>query len=77
MADRRLLTGIPIWVRVSTITVLVLAAVIVSSTMLGRSGIGGGGGHGSGGHTQPGATPRSIATHSGGSGDHTRSSNHH
>ncbi len=45
MADRRLSTSIPIWVRVSGIIALVLVGVVVSSMLLGSSS----GDHGSGG----------------------------
>jgi hypothetical protein len=37
MADRRLTTSIPIWVRVSGIIALVLVGVVVSSMLLGGS----------------------------------------
>ncbi len=48
MADRRLTTSIPIWVRVSGIIALVLVGVVVSSMLLGGT-VGGTGGHGGGG----------------------------
>jgi hypothetical protein len=51
MARLRLLTRMPIWVRVTGIVALVLVAVVVGAMLLGDSGEtarGGSGGHGSG-----------------------------
>jgi hypothetical protein len=51
MARLRLLTRMPIWVRVTGIVALVLIAVLVGTMLLGDSGErarGGSGGHGSG-----------------------------
>lgn len=50
-ARRSLLARLPLWVRISAITALVLVAVFAASMALGVAGIGGeGGGHGGGGH---------------------------
>ncbi|MDQ3780885.1 MAG: hypothetical protein M3354_10120 [Chloroflexota bacterium] len=47
MANRRLTTGIPIWVRVPGIIALVLVGILISTMLLGADR-GSGGGHGSG-----------------------------
>jgi hypothetical protein len=52
---RRLIRGLPIWVRVSVLTVLVLVGVLVGTMLLGGSGVAdrrSGGSHGSGEHTE-------------------------
>lgn len=58
MAQRDLIRRIPIWVRVSGLTALILGGVVVGSMALGSSGLGGMGmgsmNHASG---QPGGTP--------------------
>jgi hypothetical protein len=58
MANRGLIASIPIWVRVSGITVLALAAVVASSALLGSTGFGGGM---SGMATHQGATGQAVA----------------
>ena len=68
MAHRGLTTSIPIWVRVSGITILVLVGVVVSSMLLGRSDIGD---HSPGRHTPSGDTPPASVTETGGPGHHT------
>ena len=68
---QRLLSRIPLWVRISTIIALILVGVFASSMLLGASGAGESqiGGHGgSGGQMQ---TP-----HQGGSGQGGSASNH-
>ena len=42
MVERGLVTRVPIWVRVSVVTALVLAGTVVSSAVLGSHGFGGG-----------------------------------
>jgi hypothetical protein len=62
---RRLISRLPIWVRVSVITALVLVGVLLSTMLL--AGVGGGvhpGGHGSGGRMQM------EMNHDGSRGDH-------
>jgi hypothetical protein len=44
MANRRLSTGIPIWVRVPGIIVLVLVGIVLSAVLAGAAGVAGGAG---------------------------------
>ena len=67
MANRGWMTSIPIWVRVSAITILVLIGMVISSILLGGSRIGD---HGPGRQTPSGGTPNSSVTESGVPGGH-------
>lgn len=65
---RRLLSRVPLWVRISAIIALILVGVFASSMLLGASGAGesqGGGHGGSGGQMQ---TPHQCGSGQGGSG---------
>jgi hypothetical protein len=68
MANRGWMTSLPIWVRVSAITILVLIGMVISSILLGGSRIGD---HGPGRQTPSGDTPHSSVTEPGGPCGHT------
>jgi hypothetical protein len=71
-AKRRLTSGVPIWVRVSVITGVVLVAVLLSTILLAAVGIGDSGDSG-GGHGCPGAMEMNS---DGSNGDHSSRGDH-
>jgi hypothetical protein len=66
------LRRIPLWVRISTTVVAVLAGILLTSTLLTAWGVGNrtsGGAHSSGGQTQ-------MSDHGGSGGDHNSRADH-
>jgi hypothetical protein len=69
-ARRRILSRVPIWVRLSVIVVVVLAGILLSSVLLGAASVddrqGSRGGHGSGAGMEMTDQGGSSGDHSGG-----------